>query len=119
MALLRDQMSSEMEDLFSRKNTLEEIHLVAKNNSQLESEPRNSIKSIQQLLNSPADDEEIARFFEAIISIDSTLRCDETTQSILQQHFDLQNFIQIHCQIRTYSFQVCIYRFMNSKFTII
>ncbi|CAB4406022.1 unnamed protein product [Rhizophagus irregularis] len=122
VALLRDQMSSEMEDLFSRKNTLEEIRLVAKNNSQLESELRNSIKSIQQLLNrrterlvldnenfickSPADDEEIARFFEAIISIDSTLCCDETTQSILRQHSDLQNFIQTHCQIRTYSFQV-------------
>ncbi|CAB4374500.1 unnamed protein product [Rhizophagus irregularis] len=76
VTLLRDQMSSKMEDLFSRKNTLEEIHLVAKNNSQLESEFRNSIKSIQQLLNrqterlvldnenfickSPADDEEIA-----------------------------------------------------------
>ncbi|POG62444.1 hypothetical protein GLOIN_2v1882875 [Rhizophagus irregularis DAOM 181602=DAOM 197198] len=122
VALLRDQMSSEMEDLFSRKNTLEEIRLVAKNNSQLESELRNSIKSIQQLLNrrterlvldnenfickSPADDEEIARFFESIISIDSTLRCDETTQSILRQHSDLQNFIQTHCQIRTYSFQI-------------
>uniref|UniRef100_U9SME3 Uncharacterized protein n=1 Tax=Rhizophagus irregularis (strain DAOM 181602 / DAOM 197198 / MUCL 43194) TaxID=747089 RepID=U9SME3_RHIID len=112
MALLRDQMSSEMEDLFSRKNTLEEIHLVAKNNSQLENNENFICKS-------PADDEEIARFFESIISIDSTLRCDETTQSILRQHSDLQNFIQTHCQIRTYSFQVCIYRFMNSKLTII
>jgi hypothetical protein len=76
MALFRDQMSSEMEDLFSRKNTLEEIRIAARNNSQLENELRNSIKSIQELLNkrterlvldnenfickSPADDEEIA-----------------------------------------------------------
>ncbi|GBC50186.2 hypothetical protein GLOIN_2v1882875 [Rhizophagus irregularis DAOM 181602=DAOM 197198] len=99
VALLRDQMSSEIEDLFSRKNTLEEIRLVAKNNSQLESELRNSIKSIQQFLNRQTE-----RL--AIISIDSTLRCDETTQSILQQYSDLQNFIQTHWQIQTYSFQI-------------
>ena len=35
------------------------------------------------------------------------MRCNETTQSILRQRFELQNFIQTHCQIRTYSFQVC------------
>ncbi|CAB4407280.1 unnamed protein product [Rhizophagus irregularis] len=79
--------------------------------NQMKSELRNSIKSIQQRLvldnenficKSPVDDEEIARFFEAIISIDSTLHCDETTQSILRQHSDLQNFIQTHCQIQTY-----------------
>jgi hypothetical protein len=36
VALLRNQMSSKMEDLFSRKNTLEEIRVAARNNSQLE-----------------------------------------------------------------------------------
>lgn len=76
-----------MEDLFSRKNILEEICLVVKNNSQLESELRNSIKSIQQLLNkrierlvldnknfickSSADDEEIAQFFEVISELNN------------------------------------------------
>ncbi|GET62180.1 hypothetical protein GLOIN_2v1885121 [Rhizophagus irregularis DAOM 181602=DAOM 197198] len=58
----------------------------------------NSAERIMSILKSClADDEEIARFFEAIISIDSTLRYDETTQLILQQHSDLQNFIQTHC----------------------
>ena len=38
VTLLRDQMSSEMEDLFSKKNTLEEIRIASKNNPQLESE---------------------------------------------------------------------------------
>ena len=82
VALLRDQMSSEMEDLFSKKNTLEEIRIASKNNPQLESELRNSIKSIHQLLNgrterlvldkknfickNPADNEEITSFFEVI-----------------------------------------------------
>jgi len=79
-----------MKDLFSRKNILEEIHAAARNNLNLESELRNSIKSIQQLLNkqterlvldnenfickSPADDDEIARFFEVILRLNNLLK---------------------------------------------
>ena len=79
-----------MEDLFSKKNTLEEIHVVARNNSQLKNELKHSIKSIQQLLNrqterlvldnenficrSPADEEEIARFFEVISELNNFVK---------------------------------------------
>ncbi|GET61585.1 hypothetical protein RhiirA1_458818 [Rhizophagus irregularis] len=64
-----------MEDLFSRKNILEEIRLVAKNNSQLENNKNFICKSL-------ADNEEIAQFFKTIISINLTLRCDETIYTI-------------------------------------
>ena len=37
-----------------------------------------------------------------------TLRANETTQTVLRKHEELQSFIKTHCQLRTYSFQVCI-----------
>jgi hypothetical protein len=41
-----------------------------------------------------------------MLALDTTLRIDETTQTILHKHEELQNFIKTHCQLRTYSFQV-------------
>lgn len=43
-----------------------------------------------------------------MLAIDKTLGISDTTQTILQKHKDLQQFINKHCQIRHYSFQVGI-----------
>ena len=43
-----------------------------------------------------------------MLIIDKTLGINDTTQNILQKHKDLQQFINSHCQIRHYSFQVRI-----------
>ena len=51
VAIVRDNMSDEMENLFNKYNKLEEIRQAAKSNTQLEMELRNSIKAIQDLLN--------------------------------------------------------------------
>ena len=94
VTFFKDQMSSKMEDLFSRKNTLEEIHATAKKNLQLENELKDSIKFIQQLLNrqterlvlgnknfickSPMDEEEIAWFFEVILESNNFVKSNHS-----------------------------------------
>ena len=83
VALLRDQMSSEMEDLFSKKNTLEEIRAAAAKNLNLKNRLHNCILNIQQSLlcsqterlklhenpfqcYNPADDQNIDDFFKVL-----------------------------------------------------
>ena len=80
VALVRDNLSNEMETLFSKVDTIEEIRNQAKKHPQLEEELKNCIKIIQQLLENrterlvlhdqpfktylPATDEEISDFFK-------------------------------------------------------
>lgn len=80
MAIVRENMSDEIEKLFSKYDKLEEIRKAAKTNLQLETELKNSIAAIQELLNnrterlvlnenkftckSPATSDEIEAFFE-------------------------------------------------------
>lgn len=80
VAIVRENMSDEMEKLFSKYDKLEEIRKAAKTNFQLESELKDSIAAIQELLNnrterlvlnekkftceSPATSDEIETFFE-------------------------------------------------------
>ena len=75
-----NNMSDKMEDLFNKCNKLKEIQQVAKSNALLETELKNSIKAIQDLLNNrtkrlvlnennfvcktPATNEDIENFFE-------------------------------------------------------
>ncbi|CAG8526144.1 5965_t:CDS:2, partial [Racocetra persica] len=55
---------------------------------------------------SPASKEAIAEIFKSIYSIDSTLKVEETTQAQIRRHPALVKFMETHCQMRTYSFQV-------------
>gem|GEM_PF-5387959 len=82
VAIVRENMSDEMENLFNKCNKLEEIRQAAKSNALLETELRNSIKAIQDLLNdrterlvlnenkfvckTPATNDDIENFFEVM-----------------------------------------------------
>ena len=50
-----------------------------------------------------------------MLAIDTTLRIDETTQTLLRKHKELQDFIKTHCQLRTYSFQVHAIKYIYKK----
>ena len=85
VALKRDQMSSESETLFDMANTLDDIRKKAQEFNELESELKESIASVQNLLNNrterislkdkkfkchnPASEESIAELFEVKIII--------------------------------------------------
>ena len=80
VTIVCENMSDEMEDLFNKYNKLEKIRQAAKSNALLETELKNSIKTIQDLLNNrtkrlvlnennfvcktPATNEDIENFFE-------------------------------------------------------
>ena len=80
VAIVRENMSNEMEVLFNKCNKLEEIQQAAKLNPLLKMELKSSIKAIQDLLNerserlvlnennfvckTPAINEDIENFFE-------------------------------------------------------
>ncbi len=144
VAIMRDEMSLHMEEIFEKADTLEQIREAAKKNSNLKSELENCICNVQELLctrterlvlhnvpfktKEPANEEIIEEFFEVkfiqyiankiimilnfilflqvILSIDRTLKISDTTIDILSKKKDLQQFMQTHCQIQHYSFQV-------------
>ena len=79
---MRDEMSSHLEELFGKVDTLEQIREAAKKNQELKIELENCICNVQQLLNTrterlvlhntpfrtkePAEEETIKEFFEVI-----------------------------------------------------
>ncbi|CAG8470310.1 11387_t:CDS:2, partial [Scutellospora calospora] len=111
----------ESENLFGMVNTLGDIHKKAKESNKLESELKESIAGIQEILNnrterlrlknnkfkcySPASWDAITEVFESILHIDPTLKIEETTQAQMRHHLALIEFINTHCQTRAYSFQ--------------
>ncbi|PKB95198.1 hypothetical protein RhiirA5_475802, partial [Rhizophagus irregularis] len=122
VALKRDQMSPESEVLFDTANTLDDIRTKAQESNKLESELKESIASVQNILNNrterlslkekkfkcndSANVEAITELFESIHTLDPTLTVDETTQVQIRRHTALIEFIDTHCRIRAYSFQV-------------
>ncbi|CAB4446524.1 unnamed protein product [Rhizophagus irregularis] len=97
VALKRDQMSPESEVLFDTANTLDDIRTKAQESNKLESELKESIA---------ANVEAITELFESIHTLDPTLTVEETTQVQIRRHTALIEFIDTHCRIRAYSFQV-------------
>ncbi|POG77649.1 hypothetical protein GLOIN_2v1767477 [Rhizophagus irregularis DAOM 181602=DAOM 197198] len=122
VALKRDQMSPESEVLFDTANTLDDIRTKAQESNKLESELKESIASVQNILNNQterlslkekkfkcndsANVEAITELFESIHTLDPTLTVEETTQVQIRHHTALIEFIDTHCRIRAYSFQV-------------
>ncbi|EXX66412.1 hypothetical protein RirG_124050 [Rhizophagus irregularis DAOM 197198w] len=115
-------MSPESEVLFDTANTLDDIRTKAQESNKLESELKESIASVQNILNNQterlslkekkfkcndsANVEAITELFESIHTLDPTLTVDETTQVQIRRHTALIEFIDTHCRIRAYSFQV-------------
>ncbi|CAG8748188.1 32351_t:CDS:10 [Gigaspora margarita] len=87
IALKRDSMSFEFETLFGMVNTLGKIRKKAQESNKLKSELKESIRSVQRMLNN------------------SALKIEETTQAQIRSHLALVEFIDTHCQTRAYSFQ--------------
>ncbi|CAB4401187.1 unnamed protein product [Rhizophagus irregularis] len=122
VAIEREKMPNEFENEFEALKTLEEICEKATENSCLKIELKQCIKKVQELLREriehlvwkneafeteiPASDSEINEMFENILRINSTLTKNETTKQQLRKHKSLVKFIEIHCQERTYTFQI-------------
>ncbi|GBC14058.2 hypothetical protein GLOIN_2v1767477 [Rhizophagus irregularis DAOM 181602=DAOM 197198] len=75
-------------------NTLDDIRTKAQESNKLESELKET------------NVEAITELFESIHTLDPTLTVDETTQVQIRHHTALIEFIDTHCRIRAYSFQV-------------
>ncbi|RIB08543.1 hypothetical protein C2G38_2211423 [Gigaspora rosea] len=131
VALKRDSMSLESENLFGMVNSLGDIRKKAKEFNKLGSELKESITGIQEILNnrterlklknnrfkcySPASQEHITekKFTEyqmfsnlkSIFRVDPTLKIEETTQAQMRNYPMLIEFINSHCQTFAYSFQ--------------
>uniref|UniRef100_U9UYI2 Uncharacterized protein n=1 Tax=Rhizophagus irregularis (strain DAOM 181602 / DAOM 197198 / MUCL 43194) TaxID=747089 RepID=U9UYI2_RHIID len=122
VALKRDQMSPESEVLFDTANTLDDIRTKAQESNKLESELKESIANVQNILNNrterlslkekkfkcndSANVEAITELFGSICDIDPTLTIKETTQAQIRHHSALIKFMDAHCRTRAYSFQV-------------
>ncbi|CAG8696839.1 6367_t:CDS:2, partial [Gigaspora rosea] len=102
-------------------NTLDDIHKKAHEYIKLESELKESIADVQEILNNhterlqlknnkfkcyfSASKEDITEIFESIFRINPTLKIKKTTQIQKCHHLELIKFIDTHCQARAYSFQ--------------
>ncbi|PKC10764.1 hypothetical protein RhiirA5_413972 [Rhizophagus irregularis] len=122
IALKRDQMSPESEALFDTANTLDDIRNKAQESNKLESELKESIANVQNILNNRterlllkekkfkcndlANEEAITELFGSICDIDPTLTIEETTQAQIHRHSALIKFMDAHCRTRAYSFQI-------------
>ncbi|RIB30087.1 hypothetical protein C2G38_2153715 [Gigaspora rosea] len=103
-------------------NTLDDIHKKAHEYIKLESELKESIADVQEILNNhterlqlknnkfkcyfSASKEDITEIFESIFRINPTLKIKKTTQIQKCHHLELIKFIDTHCQARAYSFQI-------------
>ncbi|RGB40613.1 hypothetical protein C1646_753194 [Rhizophagus diaphanus] len=122
VVIMRDMMNIELEDIFKKADTLEEICATANKSEDLKNGLCDCILNIQQLLHSqterlvlhenpfhcydPANDHDIDNFFKIILEIDKSLNVSETTAEILSKKKDLQEFLKSYCRIRHYSFQI-------------
>ncbi|PKY62399.1 hypothetical protein RhiirA4_488807, partial [Rhizophagus irregularis] len=122
VAIMRDSMNADLEEIFKKADTLDEIRAAANKNIDLKNGLHNCILNIQQMLHSrterlvlhenhfqhydPANDQNIDDFFKIILEIDKSLNISETTAEILSKKKDLQEFLKTHCRIRHYSFQI-------------
>ncbi|EXX66561.1 hypothetical protein RirG_122620 [Rhizophagus irregularis DAOM 197198w] len=84
VAIMRDIMSTELEDIFKKVDALEEIHAAAAKNEDLKNGLRDCILNIQQLLHSRTE-----RLI--ILEIDKLLDACETTAEILSKKKDFKN----------------------------
>ncbi|PKB93648.1 hypothetical protein RhiirA5_387116, partial [Rhizophagus irregularis] len=132
VALKREDMSGLSEQAFEKLKTLSEIREGANSNSHLKEELIKSIKITQEFLEnrtsrlslhdlkfkiaSPAIETEIDSLFESILTAESQLTINDTTLVELRKFHKLKEFIDTHCQIRQYSFQ--IKKCNNSECTI-
>ncbi|CAB4439304.1 unnamed protein product [Rhizophagus irregularis] len=132
VALKREDMSGLSEQAFEKLKTLSEIREGANSNSHLKKELIKSIKITQEFLEnrtsrlslhdlkfkiaSPAIETEIDSLFESILTAESQLTINDTTLVELRKFHKLKEFIDTHCQIRQYSFQ--IKKCNNSECTI-
>ncbi|CAG8749305.1 8737_t:CDS:2, partial [Gigaspora rosea] len=89
IALKRELMSLESENLFGTASSLEIL------NNQTE---RLKLKNNKFKCYSPASQEAITEIFESILRIDPTLKIEETTQTQLRHHSTLIEFINTYCE---------------------
>ena len=122
VSLCRKEMSASSEQLIRNKSTLKDIHDVISRNENLCKELRDSISAPMIALSSriqaltlkdekfadhiPASDSEIGDFFEHIHFIEPNLDRNHLTKDILKDAPALVKFMDVHCHISQYAFQV-------------
>ncbi|UZO24742.1 uncharacterized protein OCT59_017036 [Rhizophagus irregularis] len=99
VAIMRDIMSTELEDIFKKVDALEEIHAAAAKNEDLKNGLRDCILNIQQLLHS------------------RTERLMHVKQR--QKYYQRKRISRTHYRICHYSFQIKNILFRQNDLTVI
>jgi hypothetical protein len=122
VSLCRKQMSPGSEKLVQNKSTLKEIRGLLASHGDLKGELRDSVaapmialstriqsltlKDVKFAVHSAASDEDIDEFFDHILFIEPHLERDHLRKADLKEAKHLKKFMDQHCHISQYVFQI-------------